>query len=234
LTTSTCSFVQVSAQLTRTPRLGFLLEFVSIPILTGFISAVAITIALNQMASLLGESGVSSSGTAAQIHDIFAQLPKASGLTCAVGFTGILFLTILDQAGKRWGKKNRVIWGLSITRAFLCLILFTGISYAVNRGRDPDDYLFDVVEVKSNGQEPPRMPRTDLLSKVASHSIAVFIGAAIEHTSIGRAFGVKNSYVPDFSQELCYFGITNFFNSKRPLPHCPLHRILFKTDPCTC
>ncbi|KAB5542795.1 sulfate transporter 4.1 [Coniochaeta sp. 2T2.1] len=193
-------------------KLGFLLEFISLPILSGFISAVAITIILNQMGSLLGESNIGS-GTAQQIHDIFAQLPNANGYACAIGFTSILMLTVLDQAYKRWSK-HRIVWFLSITRAFLCLVLFTGVGYAVNKHRGlPSNYLFGVAQVKANGQEPPRMPNPELIGLVASRSIAVFIGAAVEHTAIARAFGVRNNYVTDQSQELCYFGLCNFANS---------------------
>lgn len=189
-------------------KLGFLLEFISIPIITGFISAVAITILLNQMGSLLG-SDVSSDGAASQIHDVFANLGGASGLTCAIGFSCIAFLTILDKAGKRWGDKNKVVWLLSILRAFLALVLYTGISYAVNHNLGEDDYLFKVVKVKSNGLETPQIPSMDLVSQTFSKSITVFVGAAIEHTAIARAFGVRNDYIPDQSQELCYFGVCN-------------------------
>lgn len=193
-------------------RLGFLLEYVSLPILSGFISAVAITIILNQMGSLLGETV--RSGTAASIHDVFANLPKASGITCAIGFTGIIFLTLLEQAGKRWSNKSKIIWLLSITRAFLCLVLFTGISYAVNKPRGSSkNFLFAVAAVKAKGLEHPKFPDTTLIGKVASRSIALFIGAAVEHTGIARAFGVRNNYVTDQSQELAYFGVANFFNS---------------------
>ncbi|CAN8102040.1 unnamed protein product [Discula destructiva] len=194
-------------------KLGFLLEFVSIPISTGFISAVAITIILNQMGNLLGTSVSSSAKAYTQIRQVFEFLPQASGLTCAIGFTTILFLTILEKSGKRWGDRYKVVWLLSITRAFLALLLYTGVSYAVNHSRSADDYLFSVVKVKSNGQEAPSMPQSDLIGKVASKSITVFIGATIEHTAIARAFGIKNNYVPDQSQELCYFGVVNFFNS---------------------
>ncbi|KAK5939479.1 hypothetical protein PMZ80_007856 [Knufia obscura] len=195
-------------------KLGFLLEYVSLPILSGFISAVAITIILNQMDSLLGENDVRD-GTAHSIHDIFSKLPEANGYACAVGFTGILFLTILEHAGKRWSEKYKVVWLLSITRAFLCLVLFTGVSYAVNKplGPDKDNFLFEVAAVKANGIEHPRFPKTDLIGKVASRSIALFIGAAVEHTGIARAFGVRNNYETDQSQELAYFGVANFFNS---------------------
>ncbi|KAK4109217.1 hypothetical protein N656DRAFT_716426 [Canariomyces notabilis] len=194
-------------------KLGFLLEFISLPILSGFISAVAITIILNQMDSLLGEQDVGD-GAATQIHDIFQELPQANGYACAVGFTGIFLLTALDQAGKRWGSRNKIIWFLSITRAFITLVIFTGVGYAVNRSRgSPDSFLFDVVQVKSNGQEPPRAPTPELLSRVASRSIAVFIGSAVEHTAVARGFAVKNNYVMDQSQELTFYGAANIANS---------------------
>lgn len=194
-------------------KLGFLLELVSIPIMTGFISAVAITIMLNQMGSLFGTDVSSTAKAYDQIRQTFQFLPQASGITCAVGFGSILLLTILDKAGKRWGEKNKVIWLLSITRAFLVLVIFTSISYVVNHNLDVDDYLFSVVKVKANGQEAPSIPSGDLIGRVAGPAATVFIGAAIEHTAIARAFGIKNNYAPDQSQELCYFGVVNFFNS---------------------
>jgi sodium-independent sulfate anion transporter 11 len=195
-------------------NLGFLLEFISLPILSGFISAVAITIGLGQVPSLLGEDGGSDS-TAGKIHDMFSQLPDANGYACGIGFGGLVFLTILDKAGKRWGDKYKVVWLLSITRAFLCLVLFTGISYAVNGkyGKDDDSYLFEVVKVAGKGIIPPKMPPSSLISKAFPRSIAAFIGPILEHIAIARAFGVKNNYVSDQTQELCYFGITNFVNS---------------------
>ncbi|EME85152.1 uncharacterized protein MYCFIDRAFT_41695 [Pseudocercospora fijiensis CIRAD86] len=195
-------------------NLGFLLDFISLPILSGFISAVAITIILGQIPSLLGEDS-GGSNTAEKIHDVFANLPSANGYACAIGFTGLFFLTVLDKVGKRYSEKSRVIWFLMITRAFLALVLFTGISYAVNKkyGHDDDSYLWGVAKVEASGIAKPAMPPADLISKMAPRSIAIFIGSAIEHVAIARAFGVKNNYITDQTQELAYYGITNFFNS---------------------
>jgi sodium-independent sulfate anion transporter 11 len=136
-------------------KLGFLLEFISLPVLSGFITAIAITIILNQMDSLLGEDNVRD-GAANQIHDIFNELPNANGWACLIGFTGILFLTILDKSGKRWSKDNKVIWLLSTTRAFLALVLFTGISYGVNKNRE--DFLFEVVRRSASTQDAKDRP----------------------------------------------------------------------------
>lgn len=194
-------------------KLGFLLEFISLPILTGFISAVAIIIILHQLDSLLGEPGTKGH-TAKQIHDVFRNLPQANGYACAIGFTGIFLLVALEQAGKRWGQKNKIIWFFSITRAFITLVIFTGVGYAVDKPRgDPSNFLFAVTQVQGNGQEPPRVPSAKLVSRVLGRSITVFIGSAVEHTSISRAFGVRNHYVPDQSQELTFYGVANIANS---------------------
>ena len=198
-------------------KLGWLLEFISLPILTGFISAVAITIGLGQVDNLLGEENVRNP-TGDKIYDIFHQLPQANGYACAIGFCGIVYLVALDHVGRRWGNKAgkfaTVAWFFSITRAFTCLILFTGIGYAVNHNRgSADKYLFDVAQVEADGIQRPQVPSATLLRKAAPHSIAAFIGPVLEHLAIGRGFGVKNNYVTDQTQELCYFGVCNFFNS---------------------
>lgn len=122
-------------------------------------------------------------------------------------------LIFLQKIGEKWGSKNKIIWFLSITRAFIALLLFTGISYAVNKDRDPKHFLFDVSKVPKSAIVHPKMPDTHLINKVIGRSIAAFIASAVEHLAIARAFGARNNYVTDASQELCYYGITNFFNS---------------------
>ncbi|KAL6710329.1 hypothetical protein ACN47E_009275 [Coniothyrium glycines] len=191
-------------------KLGFLLEFISVPVLSGFISAAAIVIMLGQIPSLFGLSAPT--GTANIIHDIFAKIPKYDGPTTGVGLGGILMLYLMQKMGQRWGKKNKTIWLLSLGRSAVVLILFTGISYAVNKNRD-DDPVFPLSKVKSDGIATPRMPDATLVGKVFPRAIAPFIAAALEHLAIAKAFGRKNGYVTEPAQELVYLGFTNFFNS---------------------
>ena len=193
-------------------KLGFLLDFVSTPVLNGFISAAAIVIALGQGASLLGEDG-GNSATSGEIHNIFSQLPDANGLTCAIGFTAIFILVALEQVGKRWGQTNRIAFYVSISRAFICVLMYTGISYAVNHNKaSKDDYLWSVAAVKSDGIKAKAVD-SKLFTKVIGRSIAPFVAAALEHTAIARGFGLRNNYTPDISQELCYLGVVNMVNS---------------------
>lgn len=191
-------------------KLGFLLEFISVPVLSGFISAAAIVIMLGQIPSLFGITV--RSGTANIIHDIFAKLPQWDGPTCGIGLGGILILVLMQKMGQRWGKRSKAIWLLALGRSAVVLVLFTGISYGINKDRD-DDPVWALSKVKSNGINTPQIPDGELIKKVFPRSIAPFIAAALEHLAIAKAFGRKNNYVTDAAQELIYLGTTNFFNS---------------------
>ncbi|KAF2129652.1 sulfate permease [Dothidotthia symphoricarpi CBS 119687] len=191
-------------------KLGFLLEFISIPVLNGFISAAGIVIMLGQIPSLFGITV--RTGTANIIHDIFAMIPQYDGPTVGIGLGGLVLLVAMQKMGQRWGKTNKAIWLLALGRSALVLILFTGISYGVNKDRASDP-VWALSKVKSNGINAPRMPSGTLIQKVFARSVAPFIAAAIEHLAIAKAFGRKNDYIVDPAQELVYLGFTNFFNS---------------------
>ena len=84
---------------------------------------------------------------------------------------------------------------MSITRAFICLLLFTGISYAVNHKLGgSDNFLFAVAQVKTTKIEA-KVTDAALFRKVIGRAIAPFVAAALEHVAIGRAFGMRNNYV---------------------------------------
>ncbi|KAF2462791.1 sulfate permease [Lindgomyces ingoldianus] len=190
-------------------KLGFVLEFISVPVLNGFVSAAAIVIMLGQVPSLFGISA--GTGTANIIHDIFAQAPKWKPATMAIGFGGIMLLVMLQKIGQKWGQKSKIIWLLALARSAVVLILFTGISYGLNRNvKTP---VFEISKVKSNGIATPKMPALDLFQKVFARAVAPFLAASLEHLAIAKGFGRKNNYAVDQSQELVYLGVTNFFNS---------------------
>lgn len=132
--------------------------------------------------------------------------------TVLIGFSGIILLEVLAYAGKRWGKRYRIIWALSIGRAAIVLILYTLISFLVNRNR-PQSPIFELTSVTANGIIPPRTPDLALLKRVATASIAPFIASALEHIVIGKEFATRNNYRLDPSQELTYLGVTNMINS---------------------
>lgn len=190
-------------------KLGFVLDFISIPVLSGFVSAAAIVIILGQVPALFGETGVGS-GTSTIIHGFFVKLPQTKPLTFAIGISGIVLLVLMQQAGKRWGEQYRALWLISICRNAILLLIFTGISYGVNK--DLKKPLFDVSNISSTSIKPPVLPSLSLAQKIAGRCIAVFVAVALEHLAIAKSFGRRHGYFIDESQELFFLGVSNFAN----------------------
>ncbi|KAI0423950.1 sulfate permease [Xylaria sp. FL1042] len=190
--------------------LGFLLDYISIPILTGFISATALTIGFGQVGSLVGLDNTPST-VFAIIGDVLRRLPKWDGPTSGIGFGTVVILYLLEKMGKKWGKKHFLIQYVASSRAIIVLIIFTLVSYLVNKDRDK--LLWAISKVDTNGIAHPKSHDGALISKVAARAIAPFVAASLEHQAVAKAFGRKNHYTVDQTQEFNYLGVTNLINS---------------------
>lgn len=188
-------------------KLGFLLDFIPVPVLSGYVSAAALTIIIQQIPSIFAET-VSADSVAEYIREIFRELPTTKWRDFLVGFSGVILLCGLQYVGRKWGKKYRALWFLSICRNAMILIIFTGMSYGVNR--DLKKPLFKISKTTGTGILTPTVPDTQLAGKLAGRAVAVFLAAALEHLAIGKAFGRRHGYTIDQSQELLYIGVANF------------------------
>lgn len=191
--------------------LGFLLDYVSVPVLTGFISATALTIGFGQLGSLVGLDN-----TPSMIFDIIGdalkRLPKWNGPTCGVGIGTILILIALEQLGKRHGNRHYVLKYISSSRAIIVLFIFTLISYLVNKDRGTK-LLWGISKVSTHGIATPKAHDPVLLSKAAIRAFATLVACTLEHLAVGKAFGRRNNYTIDQTQELNFLGVTNLINS---------------------
>ncbi|KAL3419314.1 sulfate permease [Phlyctema vagabunda] len=191
--------------------LGFLLDYVSVPVLTGFISATALIIGFGQVGNLVGLADVPD-GVFNIIGNVLRRLPHWDGPTCGIGFGTVAILLALEKVGKVYGKKHFIIKYIASSRAVIVLVIFTLISYLVNKDRK-DDLLWSISKVNTNGIVAPKAHDTGLISKVATRAIAPLVACTLEHLAVGKAFGRRNGYAIDQSQELNYLGVTNLVNS---------------------
>ncbi|EHK19082.1 uncharacterized protein TRIVIDRAFT_193580 [Trichoderma virens Gv29-8] len=203
--------VGVYALIVGALKLGFLLDFVSGPVLTGWISAVALVILLGQVGSLVGLTVGST--TVEIIRGVLGHLDKIKGMTACIGLTGIAMLLVFEHVGKTLGKKNKWIKFVCTSRAAVVLVIYTLISWGVNKDRAEPDYMWAVTEIKSNGLAKAKSHDTALLAKVAGRAVAPFIAMSIEHLGVGKAFGLRNGYDIDRSQELLFLGTANMVAS---------------------
>lgn len=203
--------VGVYALIVGALKLGFLLDFVSGPVLTGWISAVALVILLGQVGSLVGLTVGST--TVEIIRGVLGHLDKIQGMTACIGLTGIAMLLIFEHVGKTIGKKNKWIKFVCTSRAAVVLIIYTLISWGVNKNRSEKNYMWAVTEINANGLAKAKTHDTNLLAKVAGRAVAPFIAMSIEHLGVGKAFGLRNGYDIDRSQELLFLGTANMVAS---------------------
>lgn len=195
-------------------KLGIILDFFPGGVLTGYTSGAALTIAIQQAPKLLGEYNVSTRNkTGTIIHDIFASLGDAHWRDILFSIGSIVALVGLQTMGKRYGSRNKILWFVSVARNTFVVIIFTAISYGINKHKTKAGALISIIGSVPPGLYKPRVPDLSLLSSLAGKSITVFLAAVLEHIAIGKAFARKDKYQLDQNQELFSIGVVNIVGS---------------------
>lgn len=79
------------------------------------------------------------------------------------------------------------------------MVVFTLISYLVNRNRGKD-LVWAIAKVNTHGIAQPKAHDTALLSKVAGRAFAPLAASTLEHLAVAKAFGRRNGYAIDQTQ----------------------------------
>lgn len=86
--------------LARVARLGFITQFLSRPVLDGFITGLAVYVMVGQLNKLFGVEKPQGN-TVQKFFGVLHELPTANWVTFAVGLTGLVVLIVLP----RWSRK---------------------------------------------------------------------------------------------------------------------------------
>src|SRR4029077_13585016 len=109
-------------------RLGFIAQFLSRPVVAGFVFGLAIFVTVKQLPKLFGIEGADGNSIE-QLWDVIAHLDETHGATLAVGAAALVLLF----AGERWCP--RVPVGLVV------LVLGIGVSAALDLSRHGVDVV---------------------------------------------------------------------------------------------
>ncbi|KAI6250858.1 putative sulfate permease [Erysiphe necator] len=202
----------VISLLVGTMKMGFVLSFISVPILSGFVSAAGLLTILSQVPAFFGNTA--GSGTARKIHDIFANLPEAKLNDTMIGLSCMIILILIEKAGKLWGKMNKVIWAIVVCRNAILILIFTIFSYFINRNAETP--YFAISKTSEATINMPKLPPTSLFRLLFGRAIAIFLAMSMEHLAIAKTFSRKNGYKIDGSQELVFLGVSNLINGFFP------------------
>ena len=175
-------------------RLGWAAEFLSKPIVTGFVFGLVLLIVLGEIPSLLGMPPESGDVPARVVH-ILTSLGLVNGLTAVVG---LLSLAVLFLGAK---FVPRVPWGLVVLMAGI------GISAAIGLG----DRGVIVVGSVPQGLPPLSLPSIGVMDipPVLAGGLALAMVGLAEGLSAARLFAAKEGYTVDSNQEFLAAGTAN-------------------------
>ncbi|VVT56476.1 uncharacterized protein SAPINGB_P005085 [Magnusiomyces paraingens] len=204
-------------------RLGFILEFIPIPAVMGFMTGSAFSIMIGQVPSLFGNSKFLN--TRDSTYLVFINFWKqikhtktdvAFGIPPLVALFTIKFLC--DYLTKR-APKYKIIWFyLSVLRNGIIIVLFTAIAYGCYKDRRSNAPI-SLIKTVPSGLKHTGVPEIDhnIVTALASEIPVSVIVLLLEHISIAKSFGRVNNYRVSPDQELIAIGVTNligvFFNA---------------------
>ncbi len=177
-------------------RMGFITNFISHPVLSGFIFASAIVIILSQVGNLLGISlsagGHSTINTAV---GIWRGIGETNPATLALGLGSIAAMVVLGRVFPR------VPGPLAVVAASALVVYIFGL----------DEVGVAVVGEVPQGLPGFTVPALDLevaSSLITSAIVVAFVGF-VESISVAKAIAAKEKYKIDSSQELKALGLAN-------------------------
>ncbi|XP_062136014.1 sodium-independent sulfate anion transporter [Drosophila sulfurigaster albostrigata] len=200
-------------------NMGVLVRFISIPVITGFTMAAAITIGSAQINNLFGLFSDSNDLLPAW-KNLFTHLPSIINWDALLGVCSLVFLLLMKQLTKiKWG--HRLIWKyLSLSRNALVVIFGTFLAYILSRdGTQPFRVTGDITAGLPPFRPPPfstivngeYVSFGEMISTVGASLGSIPMIAILEIVAISKAF--SKGKIVDASQEMIALGMCNIMGS---------------------
>ncbi len=191
-------------------RLGFLANFLSHPIIAGFITASGILIATNQAKHILGVSA-DGENLLAILQSLASQISQTNPITLTVGAASILFLVLtrlyLQTLLHAAGIKARLAASIAKAGPLIAVIGAT----AIVAGLSLDAKGVAIVGDIPRGLPPLTIPQFNptLWSDLAGAAFLIAVIGYVESVSVAQTLAAKRRERIDLDQELIGLGACN-------------------------
>ncbi|MGB2226247.1 MAG: SulP family inorganic anion transporter, partial [Polaribacter sp.] len=180
--------------------LGFIVNFLSRPVITGFTSAVALTIGLNQFRNLLGVDFLQSDLIQVVAVDIVKRIGDINLQTASIGLVSVLVIIILKRINKKIPN------ALIVVVFGIILLKYFGVHF---------DRVAIVKDIPS-GLPGFSMPTYDLdqIRELMPIALTLVMVGYLETISIGKSLEAQqDEYRIRPNQELIALGLSNMVGS---------------------
>ncbi|MFT7798227.1 hypothetical protein Z043-117443, partial [Arapaima gigas] len=189
-------------------QVGFLVRYLSDPLVAGFTTAAALHVFISQLKTLLSVPINSHSGSFAiayTFRDVFRNIKQTNMADLLAGLITIVIVTAVKEINAKFQHKLR----LSIPIEVIVTVVATGISYAMNL---KSHYGASTVHSIPRGFAPPCLPDWNVFGKTLESSFSTAVVGYAVAVSVAKMYAAKNDYAIDGNQELIAFGISNVFS----------------------
>jgi SulP family sulfate permease len=175
-------------------RLGFVVNFISESVLTGFSAGAALYIGSSQLSKLFGIEGVQGNFFQ-RVWNVLKHLGDTNGWTLALGLSSIALLLVFER-----------LWPRLPTSLFV-VVLAIVLMYVSNL----EDRGVAVAGHIPSGLPMPRIPTVDhsIIPQLTALAFGCFLLSYIEGVSTARTFAVRHKEKVDADQELFANGAIN-------------------------
>ncbi len=176
-------------------RLGFLVNFLSHPVISGFTSAAALIIGFSQLKHLLGINIPRSKHIHTILHQAITRISEVDPVTLGIGAISIAMLLALKKFKPNFPRALAVV-------VFGTLVVYFGGLH--------ESGVAIVGDVPA-GLPSPTMPTIDfeVMKQLFPIALTISLVAFMESISVAKAFASRNNYEVDANQELIGLGIAN-------------------------
>ncbi|XP_026188313.1 solute carrier family 26 member 6-like isoform X2 [Mastacembelus armatus] len=186
-------------------RFGFMVTYLSQPLIRAYTTASAWQVATSQLKYLFGVSTGQYSGPLSAIYtivDICHLLPNTKFPELTIGLISLAVLIVIKEINSCYRQKLLVPIPIEI-------ILIIIVTLIVHYCGLTSKYDLDVVGEIPNGLMVPHVPDTTLFSMMIGDAFAVAIVSYTINISLARTFALKHAYKVDNNQELIALGLSN-------------------------
>jgi len=179
-------------------RLGFITQFLSKPVMDGFVTGLALYVAIGQLNKLFGvEKGTGNSFQ--KLFHVIASLPEANWITFAVGASALALLFVLPRISKR------------IPAGLVVLFLYILVSYLLDLSGSHGVEVVGALPAGLPSFAVPHVPASAILDMVLP-AFGIVLVAYSQGIGVAREFAEKHGYEVDANQELRAYGVSNLFS----------------------
>lgn len=176
-------------------RLGFLVNFLSHPVVTGFTTAAALIIAFSQLKHLLGFQIPQTHHIHTMLLTAYQHIHETNFYTCLIGLSSIATILLIKRIHRK------------LPGAIITVVVATFVVWWFQL----DTKGVQIIGLVPQGLPTPSLPNVtfDAIQTLLPLAVTIALVGFMEAISIGKVFAAKNQYRVRANQELLAIGTAN-------------------------